>query len=105
MLFHLKRSFQISKYKVYGFGVILLILLYPQISSGHDKERPAFNQSRYKEDFQFLKNSEKRTDFFDSLKYIRAPSILSLFPIKFLLVALSHTEKLNSNLSSEKVGT
>ena len=70
MFFNLIKSTQISKYKVSGFGFLLLILVYPQISLGHDKERPAFNQSRYKEDFKFLKNSEKRTDFFDPLKYI-----------------------------------
>ena len=70
MFFHVKKSFQISKYKVCGFGIIFLMLVFAQFSSGHDKERPAFNQSRYKEDFQFLKNPENRTDFFDPLKYI-----------------------------------
>ena len=70
MFLHLKKTFQISKYKFSGFGVLLVMLVFPQFSSGHDKERPAFNQSRYKEDFQFLKNSENRTDFFDPLKYI-----------------------------------
>ena len=70
MFLHLKKTFQISKYKFSGFGVLLVMLVFPQFSSGHDKERPAFNQSRYKEDFQFLKKSEKRTDFFDPLKYI-----------------------------------
>ena len=70
MFFNLIKSTQISKCKFFGFWVLLLILIFPQLSSGHDKERPAFNQSRYKEDFKFLKNSENRTDFFDPLKYI-----------------------------------
>tara|TARA_Y100001960_G_scaffold209730_1_gene218995 strand:- start:72 stop:344 length:273 start_codon:yes stop_codon:yes gene_type:complete len=69
MFFSLKKSFQISKCKFFGFGILLLILIFPQFSLGHDKERPTFNQSRYKEDFQFLKNSENRTDVFDPLKY------------------------------------
>ena len=70
MFFHLKKSFQFSNYKFAGFAFLLFMLVLPQISSGAEKERPAFNQSRYKEDFQFLKNPEKRTDFFDPLKYI-----------------------------------
>ncbi len=33
-------------------------------------ERPKFDSSRYKENFRFLRDPGKRTDYFDSLKYI-----------------------------------
>jgi len=35
-----------------------------------DEDRPPFNSSRYKEDYQFLSAPNRRTDFFDPLKYI-----------------------------------
>ena len=52
--------------------LLILIMIWPTFSSFSwaDNERPDFNQSRYKEDYRFLKNLEKRTDYFDSLKYI-----------------------------------
>ena len=52
--------------------LLILIMIWPTFSSFSwaDNKRPDFNQSRYKEDYRFLKNLEKKTDYFDSLKYI-----------------------------------
>lgn len=70
MFFHTPKLCLIPNHDIVKIWVLILLLLYPPFSAWADNERPAFNSSRYKEDYQFLKNPAKRTDFFDPLKYI-----------------------------------
>lgn len=60
-------------------GLLALIMTGSPFLAGADERRPSFNQSRYKEDYRFLKNPEKRTGYFDSLKYIPLNKSESLF--------------------------
>ncbi len=43
--------------------LLIFIMIWPTFSSFSwaDNKRPDFNQSRYKEDYRFLKNLEKKT--------------------------------------------
>ena len=50
--------------------VLMVMMVWSPIFSWAENERPSFNQSRYKEDYSFLKTPTKRTDFFDPIKYI-----------------------------------
>ncbi len=56
------------------FFVLAALLLTPcakaQADESPDYNRPAFNASRYKENYSFLKDPKKRTEWFDALKYI-----------------------------------
>ena len=70
MFFHTPKLCLISNHDLVKFWVLILLLFYPPFFAWADNERPAFNSSRYKEDFRFLQNPAKRTDHFDSLKYI-----------------------------------
>lgn len=56
-------------FSVLACSCLLLITAYADAGEGNS-ERPAFNQSRYKEDYSFLKDPKKRTDWFDPVKYI-----------------------------------
>ena len=51
-----------------------LIFLIPLISAAipvwAKDNRPAFNSSRYKENYKFLQDRNKKIDLFDSIKYI-----------------------------------
>ena len=57
----------------------MIVMVWFPISAWAENERPSFNQSRYKEDYRFLKNPTKRTDFFDPIKYIPLNKSESLY--------------------------
>ena len=65
----IKRS-NFSVFSFLLFGLLVQIWVGFSSSAWAENERPSFNQSRYKEDFQFLRDPSKRTEFFDPLKYI-----------------------------------
>ena len=46
----------------------MIMMVWSPISAWAENERPSFNQSRYKEDYRFLKTPTKRTDLFDPIK-------------------------------------
>ena len=50
--------------------LFLVIMFWLTLPAWAGDERPKFNQSRYEENYRFLKDPANRTDFFDSLKYI-----------------------------------
>lgn len=52
------------------FVVIAVILNGSSVWAAKDADRPAYNLSRYKEDYSFLRDASRRTDYLDSLKYI-----------------------------------
>ena len=70
MFLHKRKLLLISKQEQVFFGVLMLMMLWPLSAAWADNERPAFNQSRYKENYRFLQNPRQRTEFFDPLKYI-----------------------------------
>lgn len=70
MFFQTKKVLLNSNRHLARVGVLVLIMFWLSHSAWADNERPSFDQSRYKEDYRFLKDPEKRTDYFDSLKYI-----------------------------------
>jgi hypothetical protein len=53
--------------KVWVLALWVVLTAFPAWA---DEDRPAFNSSRYEEDYRFLRDPSLRTDFFDPLKYI-----------------------------------
>ena len=52
------------------FSAIALVIFFGAFPVWADEIRPSFDSSRYKENYQFLRDPNKRTEFFDSIKYI-----------------------------------
>ena len=50
--------------------VWMVIMILPPLSVFASEIRPSFKSLRYEENYQFLRDPIKRTDFFDYLKYI-----------------------------------
>lgn len=62
----------------YFFGSVLLILVTVQPGQGADNP-PAYNTSRYKEDYRYLRDLSLRTDYLDPIKYIPLNSSGSVY--------------------------
>lgn len=54
-------------------------MILPPFSVLANEERPKFKSLRYEENYQFLRDSSQKTDFFDSLKYIPLNKSESLY--------------------------
>ena len=79
MFFHTPKFLLILNQDLLKIWVLMLIIIWPPISSWADNERPSFHSLRYQEDYRFLKNQKQGTDFFDPLKYIPINSSGSLY--------------------------
>jgi hypothetical protein len=79
MFFHTPKLLLISNHNLAKILVMMLIMFCPTFSAWADNERSPFNSSRYKEDYNFLKNPGNRTDFFDPVKYIPLNKSESLY--------------------------
>jgi hypothetical protein len=53
--------------KIWAPTLLMVLVAFP-VWAG--ESRPAFNSSRYEEDYRFLRDPNQRTDFFDPIKYI-----------------------------------
>ena len=52
-------------------GILMSLILVSQtLPAMAEQDPPSYNASRYLEDYRYLKNSARRTDFWDRLKYI-----------------------------------
>jgi hypothetical protein len=57
-----------SYFRIIWMPVLMMVSV--ALPAWAEGDRPAFNSSRYEEDYRFLRDPEQRTDFFDPLKYI-----------------------------------
>jgi hypothetical protein len=70
MLPKTKKLILTTKYKLFRICVWMVIMILFPLSVLANEIRPSFKSLRYEENYQFLRDSIKRTDFFDSLNYI-----------------------------------
>lgn len=76
--------------------VVLLAMFWAAFPVWADEDRPSFNSSRYKEDYHFLRDPGKRTDNFDSLKYIPLNKTESVY-LSFGGETRQHYEYIDNN--------
>ena len=96
MFFCIRKLNLISGYNLFKVLMLMIMMVWAQISAWAENERPFFKQSRYKEDYRFLKNPAKRTDFFDSIKYIPLNKTESLY-LTLGGETRQHFESINNN--------
>jgi hypothetical protein len=79
MFFHSPKILLMSNHNLVKILVPMIIMICPALSVLANEERPSFNSSRYEENYQFLRDSSQRTDFFDPIKYIPLNKSESLY--------------------------
>ena len=77
--FRIRQLNLISGYNLIKVLMLMIMMAWSPLSASAENERPSFNQSRYKEDYRFLKTPTKRADFFDPIKYIPLNKSESLY--------------------------
>ena len=70
MFFRIRKLNLISGYNLIKVLMLMIMMVWSPISAWAENERPTFNQSRYKEDYRFLKPPSEGMERFEAVIYI-----------------------------------